>query len=80
MIGSLSNDDINENGKKAVVLDWQSNSLFCTFFSLLSVHDYNVKMPNFTFFGKREHKTTNLNFSFPEFRYSFLELNSRKNF
>ena len=41
-IGRLSNDDddgdINDNGKKAIGLDWQNNSctcitLFCTFFS-----------------------------------------------
>ena len=40
-IGRLSNDDgdINDNGKKAIGLDWQNNNsctcitLFCTYFS-----------------------------------------------
>ena len=37
----------------------------CTLFlyiSLPSLHDYDVKMPNFTFCGGREHKTTTLFF------------------
>ena len=36
-------------------------TLFCTFF-LLSLHDYNVKVPYFTFCRGREHKTTTLFF------------------
>ena len=32
-------------------------TLFCTFF-LPSLHDYDVKMPIFTFCGRREHKKT----------------------
>ena len=32
------------------------------YISLPSVHDYNLKMPNFTFCGEREHKTTTLFF------------------
>ena len=54
MVTSLSNDDGdgNENGKKAIGLDWQNNnfvraSLFL-YISLPSLHDYNVKMPKFT--------------------------------
>ena len=65
---SLSNDDGdgNENGKKAIGLDWQNNnfaraSRFLSI-SLPSLHDYNVKFPNFTFYGGREHKTTTLFF------------------
>ena len=62
-IGSLSNDDgvVNENGKKAVGLDWQNNNSahaslsFIHFFAVM--HDYDVKMLNFTFFGERELKT-----------------------
>ena len=34
------------------------------YISLPSLYDYDVKMPNFTFCGKREHKTTTL-FFFP---------------
>ena len=48
--------DGNENGKKAIGLDWQNNNfarasrLFVHFFA---VAVYNVKMPNFTFCGER---------------------------
>ena len=63
-IRSLCNDDgdLNENGKKAIGLDWQDNNFahascfFCTF--LPSLHDYDVKRPNSTFFGEHEYKTT----------------------
>ena len=64
-IGSLSNDDgdVNEDGKKAIGLDWQNKHSaraprFFLNISLPSLHDHNVKMPNFTFCGRREHKTT----------------------
>ena len=40
-----------------------------------SLYDFNVKMPYFSFFRGREHKTTF--FSFPELYYSLLEFNSR---
>ena len=51
-IGSLSNDDGdgNENGKKAVGLDWKNNNF--------ARHDYVVKVPNFTVCRGRERKTT----------------------
>ena len=61
--GSLSNDDgnINENSKKAIGLDWQNNNFACDhpvlYISLPSLHDYDVKMPNFTFCGGCKHKT-----------------------
>ena len=42
---------------------------------LPSLHDYDVKLPHFTFFGGREHKTSTF---FPERRYKLLEFNSRK--
>ena len=68
-LGSLSNDDgdVNENGKKAIGLDWQNNNFarashFVVHFFLSSLHDYDVKMPNFTFCGDREHKKTTLFF------------------
>ena len=52
VVASLSNDDgdVNENGKK-------SNRLFLYIY-LPSLHDYDVKMPNFTFSGGRKHNTT----------------------
>ena len=34
------------------------------YISLPSMHDYDVKMPNFTFFGGRKQATTNFSFSF----------------
>ena len=66
----LSNDDgdVNENGKKAIGLDWKTTTLHVHHaflnISLMSLHDYNVKVLNFTFFRGREQKTTF--FSFPE--------------
>ena len=62
--GSLSNDDGdgNENGKKAIGLDWENNNFARAsrflYISLPSLHDYNVKVPNFTFCRGRENKTT----------------------
>ena len=64
MVKNLSNDDGdgNENGKKAIGLDWQNSnfvraSLFL-YISLPSLHDYNVTMRKFTFCRRRQHKTT----------------------
>ena len=50
-IGSLSNDDGNgnENGQKAIGLDSALASRFL-YISLPTMHDYNVKVPNFTFY------------------------------
>jgi len=63
-LGTLSDDDGygNENGKKLVGLDWQNNifvraSCFL-YITQPSLHDYNVKVPNFTFCRGQEHKTT----------------------
>ena len=58
-MGSLSKDhgDDNEN-KKAKGLDWQNNNTPFLYIFLPLVHDYDVKMPNFTFFGECEHKRT----------------------
>ena len=53
-MGSLSNDDgdVNENGNKAVGLAGQNNNIALhhafLYMSLPSLHDYDVKMPNFT--------------------------------
>ena len=62
-IGSLSNydGDVNESGKKP-----ETKQQLCTcitlflYISLSSLHDYDMKMPNFTFCGERDHKTTTL--------------------
>ena len=52
-IGSWSKDfgDGNENGKNPVGLDWQTTTLHVhhafLYISLPSLHDYDVKVPNF---------------------------------
>ena len=65
MVGSLRNDesDSNENGKKAIGLDKKNNnfaraSRIFLYISLPSLHDYIVKLPNFTFCRGREQKKT----------------------
>ena len=62
-MGSLSNGDVNENVKKAIDLDWQNinfaRASHIFVHSLPSLHDFDVKVPNFTFCGGRERKTTN---------------------
>ena len=62
--GSLSKDDGdgNENGKKLAKNNFaRASRFFVRFFAAL--HDNDVKLPNFTFSGGREHKTSTL-FSF----------------
>ena len=67
LIWSLSNnddnDDVNENGKKAKGLDQQNNNSaraprFFVHFFAVTARLKDVKRPNFTFCGGREHKTT----------------------
>ena len=64
ILGSLRNEngDGNENGKKkAIGLDKQNNFARASRFLYISLspwHDYNVKLPHFTFCQKREQKTT----------------------
>ena len=63
-LGSLSNDDddVNENGKNAIGLISKTTTLHVhhafLYISLPSLHEYDVKMPNFTFCRGREHNTT----------------------
>ena len=59
-LGSLTNDDGDgsENGKKAMGLDRLHVHHAFLYISLPSLHDYNVKVPNFTFCRERGHKTT----------------------
>ena len=51
----------NEDGKKVMGLDWKNNNLTRAsrflYISLPWLHDYNVKMPIFTFCREREQKT-----------------------
>ena len=82
-IGRLSNDDGDgkENGKKTIGLIGKTTTLHVhhafLYISLPSLHDYNVKVPNFTFCRGREQTATTF-FFFSELRYTLLEFNSRK--
>ena len=64
MIGRLSNDegDGKENGKKQKVWIGKTTTLHVhhafLYISLPSLHDYNVKVPNFTFCRGREQTAT----------------------
>ena len=79
MAPKLSNEDGdgdgdgNEKGKKAIGLQLCHAFLYI---SLLSLHDYNVKVPNFTLRRVREHKTMTF-LLFLDFD-TVLEFNSRK--
>ena len=69
-VGSFSNDegDGNENVKKATGLSSKTTSLHVhhafLYISLPLLHDYDVKMPSFTFYGGRKQATTKFSFSF----------------
>ena len=54
-----------DNGKKAMA---NNNFARASRFFVHSLHDYDVKVPNFMFFSGREHKATTF-FYFPELRY-----------
>ena len=57
-VGSFSNGDGNENVKKATGLLNKTTSLHLLhaflYISLPLLHDYDVKMPSFTFYGGRK--------------------------
>ena len=69
-VGSLNNDNDNddgtENGKKAIGLISKTVTLHVhhafLYIFLPSLHGYDVKLPNFTFCGGCERKTTTLVF------------------
>ena len=69
-VGSFSNDnsDGNENVKKAIGLLSRTTSLHMhhtfLYIFLLLLHDYDMKMPSFTFYGGRKEATTKFSFSF----------------
>ena len=52
----------NENGRRATGLIGKTTTLHVDhaflYISLQLLHDYNVKLPSFTYYGGREHKTT----------------------
>ena len=69
-IGSFSNynGDGTENVKKAIGLISKTTTLHVQdtfwYISLPSLHDYDVKIPNLTFYGGRKQATTNFSFYF----------------
>ena len=64
LLGSLRSDDadVTESGEKAIDLDLSKTTLHVhhafLYISLPSLHDFNVKAPNFWFCRGREQKTT----------------------
>ena len=64
ILGSLSNDNgaATRTANKTIDLLSKTTTLHVQhtflYISLPSLQDYDVKMPNFTFYGGREHKTT----------------------
>ena len=67
-LGSFSNDngDGNQNVKKAIGLLRKTTTLHMhhafLYISSLSLHDYDMKIPNCKFYGGRKQATTNLFF------------------
>ena len=70
IIGSFSKDDGDgyENVKTATGLLNETSTLHVhhafLYISLPLLHDYDVKMPNFTFYGGRKQATGKFSFSF----------------
>ena len=72
LLGSVSNEDGdgngNENAKKAMGLLSKTTTLHVhhafLYISLPSLHDYHLKMPDFTLYGGRNQATTNFSFFF----------------
>ena len=69
-LGSFNNDDRDgyENVKTAIRLLNETSSLHVhhafLYISLLLLQDYDVKMPNFTFYGGHKQATEKFSFSF----------------
>ena len=81
--GSLSNDDGDGDEKGKNVIGLISKTTLhvqhaLLYISLLSLHDYNVEMPNFTFYGERKQATMNFSFSFLTNESGPQEINSRE--
>ena len=71
LIGSLSNDDGNENGKKAIVLDWSNSTLCIMLFLYISCRrctttTWKCQISCFVEDGKKRQQPS---FSFPELWY-----------
>ena len=81
LLGNLRSDDadVNDSGKKAIDLDLSKTTTLHVhhaflYISLPSLHDFNVKVPNFTFYRGREQRTT----TFCNLRSRRLEVGARK--
>ena len=79
---NLSNEygDVNENNNRFSLALKQTLHVHHAFLyiSLPLLHDYDVKKPNLTFPGGREHKTATF-FFFSELRYSFYNSTPEEN-
>ena len=62
-IGSFSNDDGDGNRFIEQTISLQVHHAFL-YISLPLLHDYDMKMPSFTFYGGRKQAITNFSFSF----------------
>ena len=60
--GSFSNDD-GDGNKNVKTASWHVHHAFL-YISLPLLRDYDVKMPDFTFYGGRKQATTKFSFSF----------------
>ena len=82
-VGSFSNDDRdgNENVIKAVALHTKKTTLLVhhsfLYIPLPLLHDYDVKMPNFSSYGGRKQATTNF-LSLSKLECGPQEINSRE--
>ena len=60
--------EIPQRDKKAIGLDWQNNNFARAsrflYISLQWLHDYDMKLPNFTFYGGQKHETRTFLFFF----------------
>ena len=84
LVGRFSNDDDddgNENVKKPIGLLSRTSRLQVHhafwYISLPLLHDYDVKMPNFTFYGGRKQETRNF-LSLSKLESSLQEINSKE--
>ena len=81
LIGCLSNEDGNDNGKckKSNRLNRQNNNfaraIHFLYISLLSLHDYDIKLPNLMFCGGCDEK---IFLSLSELGYWFLRIKLQK--
>ena len=69
LLGTLTSNEADGNKnvkkkKKQLVFKISETSTLFLYLSFLFLHDYDVKMPNFAFYGGRKQATTTFYFSF----------------